>query len=180
MKQGTKSILFGCHQFIWHPLFVIIGWTLYHNRFPKFWELICIIVHDWGIWGINYLDDPKNKLDHPRFGANIAEKYLGKKAWQLIGGHSLEFINSFNKFLASTSPLACEDKTLPWLKISDLFYADKYSWLLIPNFILSWQYYIEKFRLSENNKIVRDMAITCLHNKKDMHKEFIDRKIKHG
>lgn len=169
MKQGTKSILIGCHQFFWHPLFVYLGWIMYHNRFPKFWELICIILHDIGVYGTNYLEDKNSKLLHPVYGMAITEKLFGKKGFNLIGGHSLEYIKYYNEFIKSDD----EEELI----ISNLFYADKYSYLIIPNFILSWQHFIEFPTLwkERNNQIVREMAIQCLANKKDMHREFLDR-----
>lgn len=56
MKVGTKSLLFGCHQFFLHPLIVgycylkLYGWTWN----PLIW--ISIIIHDWGYWGRDNMD----------------------------------------------------------------------------------------------------------------------------
>lgn len=168
MKQGTRSLLVGCHQFIWHPLLVIVGWVLWHNSFPRFWELVCIFIHDWGVWGTDYLDGPDNKVRHPERGANIAKRFFGEKGWMLIAGHSLEYIKGWDAVHPDLQP--------PDLEVSDLFYADKYSWLITPNFLLTWQHRVEGLRIEGNNQVVRQMALTCLYEKKDMHKDFMDRK----
>ncbi len=51
MKVGTKSLLFGAHQFILHPVLVAFAWyRLYGFPFdPRLW--IAFIVYDWGYWG---------------------------------------------------------------------------------------------------------------------------------
>lgn len=70
MKLGTKSLLFGAHQFILHPLFVAIAWWRLYG-FPwglKLW--VSFIVHDWGYWGLNEMDGPEGNL-HPYTGAAI-------------------------------------------------------------------------------------------------------------
>lgn len=168
MKQGTRSTLIGCHQFIWHPLFVIIGWVMRHSRFPKFWEIVCIFVHDWGVWGTDYLSDPKNKKLHPELGAKIAKKFFGNKGWHLVAGHSLEYIKYWDDL---NRPLFSSwDK----IEISDLYYADKYSYLVIPNFLLRLQAWGEKNMINPDSVKVRMMAITALSEKRDLHEVWVD------
>lgn len=55
MKTGTKSLLFGVHQFIWHPLTVLLAWIKLYG-WPAWEELVCIIIHDWGYWGKSNMD----------------------------------------------------------------------------------------------------------------------------
>ena len=45
MKLGTKSLLFGCHQFVLHPLFVLVAWWRLYGR-PSWRMVVAIIVHD--------------------------------------------------------------------------------------------------------------------------------------
>jgi len=70
MKLGTKSILFGAHQFILHPIFVAIAYIrLYGFPFdPRIW--IAFLVHDWGYWGKSDIDGKEGKT-HPVLGAEI-------------------------------------------------------------------------------------------------------------
>jgi hypothetical protein len=70
MKVGTKSVLFGAHQFLMHPWFVAWGWwTLYGFPFdPRLW--VAFFVHDIGYLGKPNMDGPEGET-HPRFGAAI-------------------------------------------------------------------------------------------------------------
>ena len=74
MKTGTKSLLFGVHQFIWHPVTVFLAWHELYG-FPNWKELVCIIIHDWGYWGSPNMDGAEGER-HPEFAANLALKYL--------------------------------------------------------------------------------------------------------
>ena len=51
MNIGTKSVLFGAHQFLIHPWFVAWGWwTLYGFPWdPRLW--VAFVVHDLGYIG---------------------------------------------------------------------------------------------------------------------------------
>lgn len=124
MNEGTKSYLFGCHHFFIHPLLVLIAWIKEYKTFPKFWELICIFLHDIGHVGKQYLSDPKEKQKHWMLGADIAYKLFGLKGFYLIAGHTTQ--NSHPR--------------------SKLFIPDKKSWLIAPNWWLWLNYKIEDFQ----------------------------------
>jgi hypothetical protein len=70
MKIGTKSVLFGVHCFLIHPIFVFIAWwKLYGFPFdPRLW--VAFFVHD-----IGYLEKPnmdgKEGETHVELGAKI-------------------------------------------------------------------------------------------------------------
>ena len=70
MKIGTKSVLFGAHQFLIHPWFVAWGWwTLYGFPFdPRLW--VAFFVHDLGYIGKPNMDGPEGET-HPRLGARV-------------------------------------------------------------------------------------------------------------
>jgi hypothetical protein len=92
MRVGTKSILFGVHQFILHPIFVAIAWHKLYGKYPeycyrswsldlpKYWFslLFCFIVHDLGYWGSPEMDGPNGGDMHPRLGAELAHAVLDK------------------------------------------------------------------------------------------------------
>ena len=67
MKIGTKSLLFGVHQFFWHPLTVYWAWKRLYGR-PSLREFVCIFVHDWGYWRAGDMDGAIGGL-HPELGA---------------------------------------------------------------------------------------------------------------
>lgn len=113
-SEGTKSYLFGCHQFFIHPMCVLVGWLKVHGRFPAFWELCCIFLHDIGHWGKNYLTHYPEKREHWRLGAEIALRLFGLKGYLLIAGHTKS--SGFPR--------------------SDLFLPDKVSWLVAPKWWL--------------------------------------------
>lgn len=72
MTKGTKSLLFGVHQFIWHPVVVLLAWIELYGL-PNWKELFCIIIHDWGYWGCENMDDEKGRR-HTEFAAMIIYK----------------------------------------------------------------------------------------------------------
>ena len=95
MKVGTKSLLFGVHQFILHPLAVLVCWRRLYGR-HRWWEVICIVVHDWGYWGCNSMNG-EDGARHPEFGGQVAYQlvlWLGNNiigafmARDLVEGHS--------------------------------------------------------------------------------------------
>lgn len=70
MKVGTKSILFGAHQFAIHPWFVALAWwKLYGFPFdPRLW--VAFFVHDLGYFGKPNMDGPEGET-HVELGAKI-------------------------------------------------------------------------------------------------------------
>jgi hypothetical protein len=70
VKLGTRSLLFGAHQFILHPLFVAIAWTRL-NGFPidpRLW--LAFGIHDIGYFELPNMDGPEGKR-HVERGARI-------------------------------------------------------------------------------------------------------------
>ena len=76
MKIGTRSILFGVHQFAIHPWFVAWGWwRLYGFPWdPRLW--VAFFVHDLGYWGKPNMDGSEGER-HPGFGAAVMAKFDG-------------------------------------------------------------------------------------------------------
>jgi hypothetical protein len=86
MKQGTISILVGCHSPV-HTLYVLKAWIGLYHKMPCFWELVCILLHDIGHYNTNYLDNLDEKKNHWRLGAEIGKKLFGMKAFEFMAGH---------------------------------------------------------------------------------------------
>lgn len=125
MKQGTISILFGCHGPI-HSIFVLISWIKLYKSFPKFWQLVCIFLHDVGHFGKNYLDNVAEKNKHWIGGAKLAQKLFGIKGFLFIAGHCGN--SGYEK--------------------SKLYKADKYSWHIMPGiFHLVFQVFEPKLKM---------------------------------
>lgn len=90
MNLGSKSIIFGVHNFLWHPITVALAWRSWHKRWPKRWEWIAIFCHDLGYWGCNDIDGACGK-EHPWAGALVANYFAGHRALDLVLGHSKSF-----------------------------------------------------------------------------------------
>jgi hypothetical protein len=90
MKVGTKSVLFGAHQFAIHPWFVAAAWTkLYGFPWdPRLW--VAFFVHDIGYFGKPNMDGAEGEL-HP---------YTGAKIMQVFGQEWHDFSLYHSRFLA--------------------------------------------------------------------------------
>lgn len=86
MRLGTKSLLFGVHQVLWHPFTVWRAWKHLYGK-PTWRECVCIIVHDWGYWGCHEIDGEDGRK-HPLEGAAIAGFLFGKEYFDLVERHS--------------------------------------------------------------------------------------------
>ena len=79
VKVGTKSLLFGVHQFIWHPISIWLAWRKCYRRWPRWYEWVAIVCHDLGYWGKPNMDGDEGKT-HPERGAEIAGKVASRIA----------------------------------------------------------------------------------------------------
>jgi len=114
LTTGTKSLLFGVHQFILHPFTVWLAWISLYRKVPTFRETVCITVHDWGYWGKEKMNDEQGIL-HPELGGRIAGKLFGSDYSNLCLLHSRHYANIMRK---EPSPLCWADKSCmifdPW------------------------------------------------------------------
>ena len=119
MKIGTKSILFGVHQFILHPLMVARAWNIIYHKRPTLHEWCAIITHDLGYWGSPDMDGESGER-HPEYSANWwwNKGKFGRNVGIEILGHS--------RFYAGKNGEG----------LSRLFKADKLSMALYPR----WSY----------------------------------------
>lgn len=120
MRIGTKSLLFGAHQFLIHPCFVFLAWWRLYGfpRDPRLW--LAFLVHDWGYWGRADLDGTEGS-QHAILGARIMHKLFdsqkrGECFWYMF--------------------TACHSRDQVWRYPgsvpSRLCYADKLALLLEP------------------------------------------------
>ena len=114
MRVGTKSLLFGVHQFALHPIFVAIAWRKLYG-FPYDPRLWCaFIVHDWGYWGMPNMDGPEGE-EHPFLGALIMSALFDRGRATLMPSSWYQFTLYHSRFLAKShgkpfSKLAVADK----------------------------------------------------------------------
>jgi len=92
MKIGTKSLLFGAHQFLIHPFFVALAWwRLYGFPWdPRLW--IAFFVHDLGYFGSPNMDGEAGK-EHPILGAHIMSLLFGQRWLSFCLLHSRYYAN---------------------------------------------------------------------------------------
>jgi hypothetical protein len=106
VRRGLKSLLFGVHQFAFHPWTVARGWRLLYGRWPTFRETVCIIVHDWGYYRCRRMDDPDGER-HPETGAKIVGWLFGRQERELVLYHSRHLAARYE---ATVSELCWPDK----------------------------------------------------------------------
>lgn len=116
MRIGTKSVLFGAHQFLLHPCFVAAAWwKLYGFPWdPRLW--VAFWVHDLGYLGKPNMDGEEGEL-HPYWGAFLMGVLFGRKWYEFTLYHS--------RFLARRNAA----------HHSRLCVADKYAICLTPGWL---------------------------------------------
>jgi hypothetical protein len=147
MRMGTKSLLFGAHQFILHPIFVARAWIKLYgwSWHPLLW--FSFIVHDWGYWGRRHMDDEDGER-HVLFGANVL-KLLGGSRWG-------DFTVAHSRFWASNSGIP----------ISRLCVADKLSLVVCPPwlYVLLTRWTGEILEYKGTSKHVREVGQHKIEN----------------
>ncbi len=139
MTEGTKSYLIGCHQFLLHPLWVLLAWRLEYKSWPKWWELICIFLHDFGICGRQYLSDDTAKIGHWRKGVGLTWNVLNRID-RLLPIRKRDFNTTALKGFQLCAGHCPEESGFPESKLSR---ADKRSWLVAPMWWLWCNYWAE-------------------------------------
>ncbi len=106
MKLGTKSLLFGAHQFFLHPLFLALAWwKLYGAPLdPRLW--VTFVVHDWGYFGCKAMDDDEGQR-HPELGGRIMTRLFGREWGNFTRLHSRHYAAIEG---CAPSPLCAADK----------------------------------------------------------------------
>ncbi len=122
MKIGTKSLLFGLHQFAVHPFFVGLAWVKLYHKLPNWKEAVCIVIHDWGYWQAADIDGEEGE-NHPFRPASWVHDYLDKgydwRYYELCFFHSRTMAKKWGE---KVSPLCAADKlgsalTPVWLMV---------------------------------------------------------------
>ena len=116
MRIGTKSLLFGVHQVVLHPIQVAIAWNRLYGfpKDPRIW--VAFVVHDWGYWGCENMDGEEGRR-HPQLGYRIMKTLFGHDWGQWTRCHSREYAR------------------LSGLKPSTLCIADKMAVCVLPEWL---------------------------------------------
>jgi hypothetical protein len=89
MTVGTKSVLFGVHHWLIHPILVLVAWRRLYG-WPSWQIVVCAFVHDLGYLGKPNMDGPEGER-HPEMGARIAKAICGPKYADLVLLHSRHY-----------------------------------------------------------------------------------------
>jgi hypothetical protein len=123
MNIGTKSLLFGVHQFIWHPITVALAFRKLYGRWPNWKEAICIFCHDLGYWGMPNMDGKEGK-EHPFFGAALAGRTIARILW-LSGKTKYQAYAEGRWYFRWTAAHSTAFAKQMSFGVSELYYADK-------------------------------------------------------
>lgn len=133
MRAGSKTLLFGTHNFIIHPIFVFIAWIIRYRSLPDLSEFIAICLHDVGLWGLPNLDGEEGEMHPQRIGnwlrcisMKFSDGTVIATRWQNIFEKAAQIVYGHSRFYAMKYDL----------KLSKLFQADKLAVGLYP----SWLY----------------------------------------
>lgn len=114
MAIGTRSLLFGVHCWLIHPLFVAYSWfRLYGFPYdPRLW--FAFFLHDIGYWGKPNMDGPEGQR-HVELGAAVIGFLFGPRWRDFTLLHSRSYARRLGR---SPSPLCAADKMVvyytPW------------------------------------------------------------------
>lgn len=125
MKMGTKSLLFGVHQFFIHPLMVLWAWRIIYRKWPKPFQLCAIITHDWGYWGLSNMDGAEGET-HAERSSDLWYRCKGSHKLFCFGLSVRYQIKGHSRFSA---------KKWNHGMLSELFQADKLSVALYPRWL---------------------------------------------
>lgn len=87
---GTRSLLFGVHHWLFHPMTVFIAWVRLYGL-PSWREAVCIVIHDWGYWGSPNMDGIEGELHCQRSAQLAARLGLGPQIATLVEYHSRHY-----------------------------------------------------------------------------------------
>jgi hypothetical protein len=87
MRVGTKSLLFGAHAFILHPVFVFLAyWKLFGFPWDPRLGLACAI-HDLGYFSMDFVERPRSE-EHVERGGRIMDRLCGRRWGDFVRRHS--------------------------------------------------------------------------------------------
>lgn len=149
MSVGTKSLLFGYHQFILHPLVLAVAWVKLYG-WPKDWRIwIAFFVHDLGYFGKPNMDGIEGET-HPYFGARLMHAFFGNMPG------TPDQLKWYNFMLYHSRFLARKDGQEP----SQLCYADKMAIIILPTwiqvFLMRLTGEIKEYRKGKNGQTAGD------------------------
>ncbi len=99
LPVGPRSVLFGAHQFIIHPIYVEKAWRKLYKSAPTWRARVAFFLHDLGYlmqW-CRSMDKGDDGLLHPEWGARATSWLLDRDRahddywWKFCAGHSRHY-----------------------------------------------------------------------------------------
>jgi len=168
MRVGTKSLLVGAHQFLWHPFTVWLSWRKIYGQWPDWKVCVCIFLHDIGYWGKRNMEGTGNTflaagdapidenyedgIYHTIGGARIAQNWLDVQPILVDRGYKKKVClrKAGTKYMFLVLFHSRTYASLYGEEPSDMCWPDKYCvafdpwWLYLPRVILSGE--IKEYR----------------------------------
>lgn len=129
MNMGSRSILYGAHQFLLHPFFVLLAWVKLYGL-PTWRELVAIIIHDWGYWRSPNMDGPEGER-HPIWAEMICVRLAELKKYWWANEWSRKWLEASRECRYHSRFIAKKDGVEP----SRLCWADKLGTALYPTWL---------------------------------------------
>lgn len=172
MKCGTKSVLFGVHQFLWHPITVALAWRRCYRQWPRVHEWVAIFCHDLGYWGCDDMDGPCG-VHHPKKGARIAfhvTLFICRRLlfWRRPAAHTravdaaILCMTHSEKYCAELNRTIGKRFTLPGYEPGKLFLPDKVSFLYDPK----WFYLLRALASGEIREYISVNSPAFIQNQR--------------
>jgi hypothetical protein len=153
MRRGTKSLLFGYHQVLLHPWFVLWGWHRVYGlgRGSGLWgleTLLAVVIHDWGYWGCHTMDGADGER-HPERCARAVLRLLGclglKRFARRLSGEVLRH-SRFYAEMAGLSP-----NRLCWADKAAVALMPGCMWALLTHFSGEGYEYMDDVKYEAHN-----------------------------
>lgn len=109
LNAPRLSLIIGAHQFLLHPLLLLLAWWRLYGppRDPRL--LAAFFVHDWGYWSCTDLEGESGRT-HPEGGARLMTRLFGAEWGQWTRLHSRSYAKMLGwppSRLCAADKLAC-------------------------------------------------------------------------
>jgi len=172
MKLGTRSLIFGCHQFIIHPFFILKAWRIiYKGHYPpgRWWERwLVALTHDWGYWGCATMDGFCGD-DHSKFGARIIYE-ITKDLWWY------EEVLYHSRFYAAR--MGAVPSTFCWVDKLAITIMPRYLWVILAKLSGEGREYLANPMYEEYNPQVTEPSFRNLARRHILMSSAIEKEIK--
>lgn len=145
LTMGRKTVLYGVHQFILHPVYLALAWKRLYGpiRDPRL--LVAFAVHDLGYFTTNVTElDSEEGERHVEFGADLMARLFGPEWGDFTRYHSRYYSS---KAGVPFSRLCVADKLAPTLEPEWLYRLRVHATGEVWEY--TWHYCFGKYRADQ-------------------------------